>query len=189
MGGGDKCLMALADKPLLAHAIDKLAPQCAALVLNANGPTERFAEFDLPIMADPVAGFVGPLAGILAGCRWSARHFPSHSHIVSAAADTPFFPADLVARLIDENAGNPDTIVLATSNDRVHPVFGLWPVAQADALEAWLAGPDNRKILKWVDLHPNHKADFAVTASGDPFFNINTPDDLAGAHAYLGKTA
>lgn len=187
MGGGDKCLLPLAGRPMLAHAIERLSPQTDALVLNANGPEERFAEFGLPVTADPVGGFAGPLAGVLAGCRWAERHQPGHSHVVTAAADTPFFPSDLVARL---SAATPDagTIVLAASNGRTHPVFGLWPVSLADGLEVWLGDPDNRKILKWVDLHPNRTVSFDTPGGQDPFFNINTPDELAEAAAALDTT-
>ncbi|MEO1248763.1 MAG: molybdenum cofactor guanylyltransferase MobA [Pseudomonadota bacterium] len=180
MGGGDKCLLPVAGRPMLAHAIDRLAPQVSSLVLNANGPAERFADFDLPIAPDSVAGFVGPLAGILTGCRWAAAHHPDHRFIVTAAADTPFFPTDLVARLVDA-AMEEETIVLAASGGRTHPVFGLWPVGLADDLENWLAVPENRKILTWVNRHPNKLVEFDTRVgepAGDPFFNINTPEDL-----------
>lgn len=185
MGGGDKCLLPLAGKPMLAHAIDRLAPQVGALVLNANGPAERFAEFDLPVASDTVAGFVGPLAGILTGCRWSVAHHPDHRFIVTAAGDTPFFPTDLVARLV-EAATDEKIIVLAASSGRTHPVFGLWPVGLADDLERWLSVPENRKILTWVNRHPNKLVEFDTSAgepAGDPFFNINTPEDLRHAES------
>ncbi len=183
MGGGDKCLLPVAGRPMLAHAIDRLAPQVGALVLNANGRSERFADFGLPVAPDSVAGFVGPLAGILTGCRWAAAHHADHRFIVTAAADTPFFPTDLVARLV-ETAKDEEAIVLAASGGRTHPVFGLWPVRLADDLESWLAVPENRKILTWVNRHPNKMVEFDTgdgDPAGDPFFNINTPEDLRHA--------
>lgn len=183
MGGGDKCLLDLNGRPMLAHAIDRLRPQVDGLVLNANGSPDRFDPFGLPVVPDSVEGYAGPLAGVLAGLRWSASNKLDHLFIVTAAADTPFFPHTLVERLmaaLDED----QAIVLAKSNGRTHPVFGLWPVELADDLENWLTDPENRKILTWVNRHPNKVVEFAEDEGGqpgDPFFNINTPDDLRSA--------
>ena len=190
MGGGDKCLLELAGKPLLAHVIERLAPQTERLVLNANGDPARFAEFGLPVIADPVEGFAGPLAGVLAGFNWARENAPHARWIATAATDTPFFPLDLVPRLLDATVGQYPAIALAKSNGRMHPVFGLWPtVLFEDLREALEHG--TRKVLDWTGRHPTMTAEFPDVRLGeatlDPFFNANRPDDLAHAEALLSE--
>jgi molybdenum cofactor guanylyltransferase len=186
MGGGDKSLLDLGGDTMLARVIARLQPQVARLVINANGEPSRFAAFDLPVIADTLDGFVGPLAGVLAGLRWSAVHVPAASHIVTVSADAPFVPHDLVTRLLTE--GNATAITLARSGGELHPVIGLWPVPLADDLERALhAGV--RKVLAWTDRHGTHGVDFPFTAIGgesvDPFFNANTPAELDEARRLL----
>lgn len=188
MGGGDKGLRLLGGRPLLAHVIDRLAPQADALVINANGAPERFAGFRLPVIGDSVTGHAGPLAGVLAGMDWAAER--GAGAIVTAAADTPFFPRDMVRRLRD--AAGPSGLALAATPDadgRVwqHPTFGLWPVALRDDLRAALEG-GLRKIVAWTDRHGAGSAVFEA-APFDPFFNVNTPDDLAEAEVLLGRAS
>ena len=127
MGGGDKGLLPLGDGTILSHVIDRLEPQVASLALNANGDPARFAHLGLPVIPDSINGFAGPLSGVLAGLDWAATQ--GADHIVTAAADTPFFPCDLVPQLImaAESAGS--QIALARTPDGRHPTFGLWPVA------------------------------------------------------------
>lgn len=177
MGGGDKGLLALGDQRVIDHVIARLRPQCDALALSANGDAARFAEFDLPVLPDSMADNPGPLAGVLAGLDWAAMQ--GAVCIVTAAADTPFFPPDLVARLV-RNAG-PKGLCLAASPDKDgilhrHPTFGLWPVALRDDLRAGLE-KGLRKVGFWADQHRPGTALFTSDA-GDPFFNINTPEDL-----------
>jgi len=186
MGGGDKGLLPLGGARILDHVIERLDPQVAALALNANGDAVRFSEFGLPVIADSIEGFAGPLAGVLAGLDWAATK--GADHIVTAAADTPFFPADLVPQLIlaAETAGAP--IALAATPDPKrgvarHPTFGLWPVALREDLRAALSD-GLRKVVHWTDKHGAGEALFPVGAS-DPFFNVNTAEDLAHAEAYL----
>jgi molybdopterin-guanine dinucleotide biosynthesis protein A len=186
MGGGDKPLLELGGKPMLARVIERLAPQVERIILNANGDPARFAAYGLPIVPDTVPGFAGPLAGILAGMRWSKANLPDARFLLSVAADTPFFPPDLVVRL-SEGCGNDErTIALAASTVGTHPVFGLWPVALADHLEAFLQGGEGGKILTFADRHLrlNVPFDDIVLPDGaavDPFFNVNTPEDAARA--------
>jgi molybdopterin-guanine dinucleotide biosynthesis protein A len=192
MGGGDKCLLELAGKPLLAHVIERLKPQASALVLNANGDLDRFSEFGLPTIADPVEGFAGPLAGVLAGFTWARENAPDTRWIVTAATDTPFFPQDLVTKLLDATKDQYPAIALATSNERMHPVFGLWPVALAGDLHQALES-GTRKVLDWTDRHKTVTAEFPGVETGgitiDPFFNANRPDDMAHAAAVLAEMA
>jgi molybdopterin-guanine dinucleotide biosynthesis protein A len=186
MGGGDKPLIALGGRPMLARVIERLAPQVERLVINANGDPARFAAYKLPVIADTIGGFAGPLAGILAGMRWSQTNLPEARFIVSVAADTPFFPMDLVARLSEGCGRDEETIALAASTIGTHPVFGLWPVALAGDLEAFLRTTDSGKILTFADRHVrlNVPFDDIVLPNGatvDPFFNVNTPEDAKRA--------
>lgn len=186
MGGGDKCLLPLEGKPLLAHAIDRLGPQVAGLVLNANGDSARFAGFGLPVVADSIEGFAGPLAGVLAGMDYAATH--GYGQIVTAAADTPLLPADLVDRLLAaaKDAGSPMAMAQTPDPERGlsrHPTFALWPVnLREDLRQALVDG--TRKVIAWTDRHGCTGVTFDTDAV-DPFFNVNTPDDLARARQML----
>ncbi|MEM0948786.1 MAG: molybdenum cofactor guanylyltransferase MobA [Pseudomonadota bacterium] len=182
MGGGDKALHDVGGATILSRVIDRLAPQAGQLALNANGDPARFAAFDLPVLADSIADYPGPLAGVLAGMDWAAAL--GADHIISVAADTPFFPTDLVARLTGEISDTTPIVLAATRDgERVirHPTFGLWPVAFRDDLRAALEG-GLRKVVLWTDRHGAATAVFG-TEPIDPFFNINTPEDLARAGA------
>jgi molybdopterin-guanine dinucleotide biosynthesis protein A len=191
-GGGDKGLLELHGRPMIVHVAERLAPQVGAIVLNANGDPGRFAALGLPVAPDTVEGFVGPLAGVLAGLRWSAANAPEATHIATVSTDAPFIPVDLVARLGDalERSGKP--IALAKSGCEVHPVIGLWPVALAEDLDATLK-TGVRKVLHWTDRHGTVVVEFPFIErngrSFDPFFNANTPEELAEARALLGLAA
>jgi molybdopterin-guanine dinucleotide biosynthesis protein A len=138
------------------------------------------------VAADPVAGFAGPLAGVLAGLDWAAAHAPGASHVVSAATDTPFFPADLVARLHAAADGAQVPLACAASGGRAHPVFGLWPLDLRADLARAVAEEGVRKVDQWTARHGIALAEFD-DAAGDPFFNINTPQDLALAGRRLAE--
>ncbi len=189
IGGGDKCLLQLRGKPLLAHAIERLRPQVSALVLNANGDPKRFASFGLPVIADDNDEHPGPLAGILAGMEWADAEAPNMRFIVTVPTDTPFFPDDLVARLIEAQQGR-EVPAIAASDSGEHPVFGLWPIALAATLRRDLAS-GKRKALDWAHAQGAVTARFApATIQGrsvDPFFNINEAKDLAEAEALLAQ--
>lgn len=193
MGGDEKSLKPLAGRPMLARVIERLAPQVGSIVINANGDPARFSSFALPVERDPVEGFAGPLAGILAGMRWAGRNAPRARWVVTVATDTPFFPADLVTRLVGAAGHHEAMIALAKSGERVHPVFGLWPVALADDLETAVRDEDLRKVLVWVNRHPNVEVVFrGPVVDGveiDPFFNVNTPRDMDVAEALAGEFA
>lgn len=193
MGGGDKGLLPLGEATILDHVLDRLAPQAGALALNANGDAARFARFGLPVLPDPVEGFPGPLAGVLAGLDWAAGN--GAEAIVTVAADTPFFPRDLVARFQAAAEGMDHPLVLAATPRGAeetksmsrggqvrHPTFGLWPVALRDDLRAALEG-GLRKIVLWTDKHGGCEALFE---DPDAFFNVNTPGDLDLAQRRAG---
>jgi len=179
MGGGDKCLRMLGGKPILAHVIERAKPQVDALVLNANGDAQRFASFGLPVIGDSVTGFVGPLAGVLAGLDWAAQHLPDAELVASFATDAPFFPRDLVRRLAVTMEEGGFDLACAQSNGRAHPVFGLWPVSLRDDLRKALAG-GLRKVDQWTARYNLVEVEF-LAEPVDPFFNANRPEDLAEA--------
>ena len=192
MGGGDKSLRTLNGKPLILHVIERLGGQAAPIALNANGDASRFSSFGLPVIPDATTDFAGPLAGVLAGLRWAAEAAPDARFIVSAACDTPFFPSDLVEKLLASTGATYPCIALAASGGKVHPVFGLWPVALAEDLALSLEA-GTRKVLDWTDRHPHFIVEFAFANFGgtrvDPFFNANTPEDLAEAERLLTMEA
>lgn len=179
MGGGDKGLLPLGDSTILGHVMARMEPQVAGLALNANGDATRFASLGLPVLPDSVAGFAGPLSGVLAGLDWAAEE--GADHIVTAAADTPFFPCDLVPRLMLAAEGTAHGLALAASPGGRQPTFGLWPTALRDDLRAALLG-GLRKVVLWTSQHDAGTAAFPDDAA---FFNVNTPDDLASARAML----
>jgi molybdopterin-guanine dinucleotide biosynthesis protein A len=179
MGGGDKGLLPLGDGTILSQVIARLEPQVGALALNANGDAGRFAALGLPVISDSIEGFAGPLSGVLAGMDWAAGQ--GADHIVTAAADTPFFPCDLVPQLILAAENAQTNLALARTADGRHPTFGLWPVALRDDLRAALHD-GLRKVVMWTDKHGGTTALFPDDAA---FFNVNTPDDLNRAQAMI----
>lgn len=186
MGGGDKGLLMLDGQTLMARVIERLEPQVAGLAINANGDATRFGQFDLPVVADSIDGFAGPLAGVLAGLDWAATQ--GADHIVTAAADTPFFPADLVPRLLlaAQTENTPIALAATPHPERGmlrQPTFGLWPVALRDDLRAAL-NDGVRKIVQWTDGHGAALASFEVQGF-DPFFNVNAPKDMKMAERLL----
>jgi len=194
MGGGDKGLLTLNNATILTHVIERLAPQVAGIALSANGDPKRFAAFGLPVLPDPVAGYPGPLAGVLAGLDWAAGE--GADRIITVAADTPFFPSELARRLMGAAEGMAHPLVLAATpheagertrsmsrSGRVrHPTFGLWPVALRDDLRAALQ-EGLRKVVIWTEKHDGREA---VFADAHAFFNVNTPEDLIEARRRAG---
>lgn len=184
MGGGDKCLVELDGKPMLLHAIDRLGPQVATLAINANGDPGRFAAFELPIIADVVPGFAGPLAGVLTGMTWLSDMVSETGWLVTVATDTPFFPRDLVAELLAAALDDQAQVAFAASDGRTHPVFGLWHLSLREALARALMEEDERKIDRFAARHRVRTVTFQ-SGSFDPFFNVNRPQDVTEATRLL----
>ncbi len=193
MGGGDKGLLSLGSQTLLARVLERLEPQVADVAINANGDPVRFADYGHPVVADSLQDFPGPLAGVLAGMDWAASQ--DADTIVTVAADTPFFPCDLVPRLLLASEGQAHPLVLAATKGDAetksksrsglirHPTFGLWPVALRDDLRRAL-GEGLKKVVLWTEKHGGREALFP-SEGFDPFFNVNTPDDLVQAEELL----
>jgi molybdopterin-guanine dinucleotide biosynthesis protein A len=184
MGGGDKPLLELGGRTILDHVLDRFAPQCEAVVINANGDPRRLDRYRLPVVADTVAGFAGPLAGILAAMDWTAAQRPEVSLVATVPGDCPFLPRDLVGRLAAALRAQGAGIALASTGGRTHPVVGLWPVAHRDALRRALVEEDLRKVSDWTARHSAALADWP-TDPVDPFFNVNAPEDLLEAERLL----
>ncbi|MCY0093675.1 molybdenum cofactor guanylyltransferase MobA [Hoeflea ulvae] len=188
MGGGEKGLQLLGGQSMISRVVDRIAPQVGTLAINANADPGPYLQFGLPVLPDTIGGHAGPLAGVLTGLEWAST-LPGVTHLVSAATDTPFLPLDLVARFAA--LAGPERIVIARSDGNRHPVFGLWPVALRQDLAEWLATSDTMKVLAWVHRHDFAFCDFEAGGDDapDPFFNANTPEELAEAERYLAGTS
>lgn len=184
MGGGDKPLKELGGRPILDHVIDRVKPQVHQLILNANGDPNRFAKYNLPVVADVIEGHQGPLAGILTAMDWAAENLPSANYVVSFATDAPFVPRDLVMRLLAPVIDGVAPLSCAITGDRTHPVFGIWPIARREELRAAMVDEGMRKIDAWTDRIGIEHVPFEVEPV-DPFFNVNKPENLDEAEALL----
>jgi len=184
MGGGDKALRPFGRTTLLDHVLARMAGQGGAVVLNANGDPARMARFGLPVLPDTVPDHPGPLAGVLAGMEWVLAHAPGTADLVTVPTDSPFLPTDLVARLIAARDAAGAEIACASSAGRMHPVAGLWPVRLAPLLRHALVEERLYRVNRWAARFALAVAAFP-TDPFDPFLNVNTPDDLAAAEAWL----
>ncbi len=184
LGGADKGLVMLAGRPMIARAIERLRPQCGALAISANGDAARFAGFGLQVLADDPPDFAGPLAGVLAGLEFCARPGAVITHVATLPADAPFAPHDFVARLHEARRGSGATIAVGASGGRTHHVAALWPVALAAELRRALLEEGLRKVEGFLARYPPAPAEWPADPI-DPFFNVNTADDLARAEAML----
>jgi molybdopterin-guanine dinucleotide biosynthesis protein A len=180
MGGGDKPRTSIGGTTILSRVLERMTPQCVRLILNANGDPARFADTGLPVIADDVPDFAGPLAGILAGLDWAAANAPDIAYVASVPGDCPFLPRDLVARLNQARTDSGQPLVCARSGEWRHPVVGVWPVVLRADLRHALIKEDLRKIEFWTARHGVALADWPAEPV-DPFFNVNTPEDAAAA--------
>ncbi|SIO46717.1 molybdenum cofactor guanylyltransferase [Rhodovulum sp. ES.010] len=185
MGGADKALIRLGGAPLLARVAARFGPQVDALALSANGPPRAYAAAGMPVLADTRPGGQGPLAGVLAGLDWAAD--AGADLLATVAVDTPFLPQDLVARLAEARARADAAVAFAESGGRRHPTAALWRVDLRSPLRTALAA-GTRRMEAFVGARGAVPVTFAIGAV-DPFFNVNTPDDLASAERYLAENA
>jgi molybdenum cofactor guanylyltransferase len=183
MGGGDKGLIRIGRETILERAVARVGPQCAGVIINANGDPTRFAAFRLPVVADDVEGFAGPLAGILAGLDWLAANAPTIGWLASVPGDCPFLPRDLVSRLHAARTATGVPLACAKSGDWRHPVVGLWPVDLRADLRRAVVTEGLRKIEVWTARHGVALAEWPAEPV-DPFFNVNTPEDAAQAQRF-----
>lgn len=185
MNGPDKALLSFGTGTLIDYVYQRLARQLPVVALNTNNDPAHFHHLGIPIIPDSVTGFAGPLAGILAGMEWASIQKDGFSHILTVATDTPFFPDDLHEKLSQQVANAPDAIAIASSAGRIHPVFGLWPISSCGELREWLSDDENRRVTNWINAHPHKSVEFPLMAQTDhpldPFFNINTRDDILEA--------
>ncbi len=186
MGGGDKPLRRLGGRTLLSRVIARVGPQVRVLILNANGDPARFAAFGLPVAADVVEGYAGPLAGVLTGLEWALGHAPDCPWVASFPTDAPFVPDDLVARMLSAVEREAAEMACAASGGRPHPVFGLWPVRLAADLRRAMVEEGVRKVDVWTARYRLAVVDYPLTPV-DPFFNANQPEDLAEAERLLAR--
>jgi len=186
MGGGDKALIKLGGDTLLARAIARAKPQVQDLILNANGDPARFAAYGLPVIADRVQGFLGPLAGILAGFEWMRANRPGARWLASFACDTPFFPTDLVSRLVKLADDTASWVAVAETAGQEHYIFAVWSAKIAETSESVLVKGGHRKMENWIATFPHRSLSFPVETV-DPFMNVNTPDELAFAEDLIAQ--
>jgi molybdopterin-guanine dinucleotide biosynthesis protein A len=180
LGGGDKSLRVVGGRTVLSRLVDRLAPQVSRLILNANDDPQRFGGLGLPVVADSLPDRPGPLAGVLAALEWTAVSEPGIAWVVTVPGDAPFVPRDLVARLQAERLASHATFACAASQGRTHPVIAVWPVSMRDELRSAVAEHGIRRIDRFTQRYPCAVVEWP-TAPVDPFFNVNTPEDLAEA--------
>lgn len=185
--GGEKALQLLAGETMISRVIGRIAPQVEQLAINANSEPAPYLDYGLPVLPDTIGGHLGPLAGVLTGMEWAAE-LPGVTHLISTATDTPFLPLDLVTRF--GAMSGPERIVMARSQGNAHPVVGLWPVALREDLARWLVTSETMKVQAWAARHEIAYCDFEPEhdRAPDPFFNANTPEELAEAEAILGSS-
>jgi len=180
MGGVDKASLRLGNQTLIERGIARARPQVSELLINANGDVARFADFGLEIISDSIGGFLGPLAGILSGLEWMRTNRPKFSWLATFACDTPFFPRDMVEKLVQRAESERALVAIAASGDRHHPVFAVWSAALSVSPQELSDAQASRKMDDFVARFPNTRVMFS-TDPIDPFFNINTPADLVRA--------
>lgn len=184
MGGGDKCLLPLTGKTLLQRIVERAQPQVHKLLLNANGNSLRFARTRLPVVPDIYPNNPGPLAGIHAALHWMKKDNPDAEWLVSFASDTPFFPTDLVTQLLEAATQSNTRLAIACSLERRHPTFSLWHSSLIGALEQQLQLKQMPRLQDWMSAHNPAEVSFNAETY-DPFYNINTPQDLYTAEPMI----
>jgi len=186
MGNQNKSFMPLANKPLFEHVLERFLPQCDTVLINSNSQSRQLASYNLPIIKDTLEGYLGPLAGILSAMEWTKQQLPETQWIASVPVDTPFLPKDLVSTLYQSIQKKHSTLVGVSSNGRTHPVIGLWSTRLVDDLRLALNDEGLRKIDLWTARYSISHQDFSNEVF-DPFFNINSQEDLIQAESLIKK--
>jgi len=179
MGGGDKTLVTVQGRPILDWIIARVLPQVTALAISANGDPARFANYPFDIVPDHAAE-LGPMAGVLAGMVWAGRTQPSATHILTVSGDTPFLPSDLLERLTASLPEQANSMATAQSGGRLHPAVSLWPIAARGDIQTLLEAGQGKRVMEWVERLKAVPVEWPVEPY-DPFFNVNTPDDVVMA--------
>jgi molybdenum cofactor guanylyltransferase len=185
ISGGDKGALRIGNTSILERVVARLTPQCARVILNVNDDPARFASTGLAVAADSIPGRPGPLAGVLAGLDWVARHAPAVDWLVSAPSDCPFLPRDLVDRLHHARLAAGTLLACAQSAQRRHHVVAIWAVELRETLRHSIVTGGIRKVEHWSEQQGVAVADWPVVPV-DPFFNVNTPADLVEARRLAG---
>ena len=185
LGGGDKPLRMIGGKPILDWIIERIKPQIHALALSANGNPARFAAYSRDILPD-FEPHLGPMAGIVSAMEWAKKTNPIASHVLILSGDSPFIPSDLVRRLAELPSIAPDSMIAASSAGRTHPTIGFWPIAASDRIKQAIIEGKGRRVSDWLEVFPHQSVEWE-TQPFDPFFNINTQEDLAAAELVLGQ--
>lgn len=185
MGGGDKCLLPLTGQTLLQRSLARALPQVTTMLLSANGNSLRFARTRLPVLADSIPGQPGPLAGIYQALLWMRENARNSEWLVSFASDAPFLPEDQLEKLQAAVSAD-EQLIIARANDRIQPAFALWHISLLPEIEQVLTSDTQVDLRQWASKHRATFVDFH-NPHYDPFFNINTPQDLYAAEAMLQK--
>ena len=186
--GSEKAFVPLAGAPMLAHVIRRFAPQVGPLAINANGDPARFADFSLPVVGDDKPD-TGPLGGVLAGLRWAAG-LDGVRHLATVPVDSPFLPGDVVNRLAAVSRASDGTVAIAASGERDHPVVALWPIELVDRLDDWRRTAKSHGVRGFLAATGFTVVAYPLPQGGpDPFFNVNTTEDLSAASQWLASNS
>jgi len=175
MGGGIKSFIEFNHKSLLDRIIERASPQVNKMIINCNNKNKKLLKYDMPVIADLKQNYLGPLAGIHSAMNWIINNEPQIKWLVSLPGDTPFIPKNLISSF-KKKITSKSKIILAQSNNKIHPVIGAWHTSLFENLDNNL-DQGVRKIMSWAKMHPIDYIDYSIE-NYDPFFNINSKDDI-----------
>jgi len=178
--GKDKLFLEFNNKKLIEHTIDKVKKYLKKVIIITNQDNEFFSKNNLTTVKDCIEGQLGPLVGILTAMKWAKENLSKCSWIATFPCDTPFFPESIIKSFIEESKKKESLILCASSHGRKHNIFGLWSLDLYDKLENDLINKKIRKVQDWTDKNKIKNLEFKFI-DYDPFFNINTEEDLAFA--------
>jgi len=175
--GKDKLFLELDNKKLIEHTIDKVKKYLKKIIIITNQDNEFFSKNNLTTVKDTIEGQLGPLVGILTAMKWAKENLSKCSWIATFPCDTPFFPESIIKRFIEESEKKESLILCASSHGRKHNIFGLWSLDLYDKLKDDLINKKVRKVQDWTEKNKIKNLEFKFK-DYDPFFNINTEEDL-----------